>query len=64
MHDFKKIETSVLLVMLAAYSSDYGRELSDCETIDCNLTIDRLREEIAARKIDGNSHPRTSVGQK
>ena len=50
MHDFKKIETSVLHVMLAAHSSYYGRELTVCEAIDCSITIKQLQDEIAARK--------------
>ena len=48
--------------MLAAHSSDYGRELSNCETIDCNITIKLLREEIAARKIEEKSRSRTTGG--
>jgi hypothetical protein len=64
MHDFKKIETSVLLVMLATHSSDYGSEFSDCEIIDCKITINLLREEIEARKDEGNSHSHTTGSQK
>jgi hypothetical protein len=59
MHDFKKIETSVLLVMLAAHSPAYGRELTDGETIDCDKTIKLLQEEIASRKNEENSRSRT-----
>lgn len=55
MQEFKKIETNVLLVMMAAYSSDYGRELTECEVIDCEKTIRLLREEIASRKKEENS---------
>ena len=60
MHDFKKIETSVLLVMLAAYSSDYGRPLSDGETIDCAITIKLRQEEIASGKNEENSRSPTA----
>lgn len=45
--------------MLAAHSPDYGRELTDGETLDCDKTIKLLQEEIASRKNEENSRSRT-----
>jgi hypothetical protein len=50
MLDLKMIETSVLLVMLAAHSSNDGKELTVCEAIDRGITIKRLQDEIISRK--------------
>ena len=50
MHELKSLETSVLLAMLAAHSSYYGRELTECESIDCEITIKQLHDEITSRE--------------
>ena len=63
MPELKRIETNVLLVMLAAHCSDYGRELTRGESIDCDITIKRLRAEIASRKKEeGSKIPQISPG--
>jgi len=62
MHDLKRVETSVLLVMLAAHSSYYGRELTVCESIDRDITIKLLQDEIVSRKNEkGSETPKLSV---
>jgi hypothetical protein len=50
MQELKKIETAVLLTMLEAYSSYYVRPLTECELIDCDITITQLKDEITSRK--------------
>ena len=50
MQDLKKIETSVLITMIAAYSSYYGRVLTDNESADCKETIKQLQSELENRK--------------
>jgi len=50
MSDFKKIETVVLLTILAAHSSYYGRMLTENEDADCKTTICLIQKEIASRK--------------
>jgi hypothetical protein len=55
MQELKKIKTSILLVMVAAHSSDYGRILTVDEANDCRITIKELQEEIASRKDATNT---------
>jgi hypothetical protein len=50
MQDLKKIETVVLLTMVAAHSSYYGRVLTMNEAADCKTTIHLLQDEIASRR--------------
>jgi len=50
MKEFKQVDTAVLLVIVAAYSADYGRVLTPVETRDCKATISFLQKEIAMRK--------------
>ena len=50
MQELKNIKTSILLVMVAAHSSDYGRALTVNEADDCMKAIKELQEEIASRK--------------
>jgi hypothetical protein len=50
MPDLKKIETVVLLTMVAAHSSYYGRVLTENEAADCKTTIRRIQNEITSRK--------------
>ncbi|MEO7923825.1 MAG: hypothetical protein ABIR30_09115 [Chitinophagaceae bacterium] len=50
MPDFKKIETSVLLTMVAAHEAYYGRLLTGDETSACRITISQIQKEIASRK--------------
>lgn len=50
MQDLKNIETLVLLTMIAAHSSYYGRALSVSESQDCQATISQLQAEVALRK--------------
>jgi hypothetical protein len=46
----KKIETDVLLTMVAAHSSYYGKVLTVSEDDDCKTTIYLIQKEIASRK--------------
>ncbi len=50
MLDLKKIETSVLLAMLAAYSSSDGKVPAVDETEDSKTVICLIQDEIASRK--------------
>ena len=50
MPDLKKIETVVLLTMVAAHSSYYGRALTVREVTDCKTTIYWIQDEIESRK--------------
>jgi len=50
MQDLKKIETDVLLTMVAAHSSFYGRVLTMNEAACCKTTIHLLQDEIASRR--------------
>jgi hypothetical protein len=50
MQDLKKIETDVLLTMMAAHSSYYGRVLTADEAANCKTTIHLIQDEIASRK--------------
>jgi len=53
-HNYKKLATPVILTMIMAYSSDYGRVLTPGEEIDCNTTFHQLQLEIAIRKATVN----------
>ena len=48
--EFKQLETAVIQTMITAHIADYGRELSEIESIDCNKTICQLKKEIEYRK--------------
>ena len=56
MQDLKNIETLVLLTMIAAHSSNYGRVLSVSESQDCNITISQLQAELALRNEAERKH--------
>jgi hypothetical protein len=58
MHDVKKIETSILLVMLAAHSSDFGRELTVGETIDGATTSNYSGRRLHRGKNEENPRSR------
>jgi hypothetical protein len=47
---FKKIETPVLLKMIAAYSADYGGLLTEIEYKECKNNISLIESEIETRK--------------
>ncbi len=50
MQDFKTLETAVLITMVNAHSSYYGRKLTEEELSDCKFTINELQGEIESRK--------------
>ena len=54
MLELQKMETSVLVDMLASHTTDYTRMLtegaSDEEYAKCNLTIRAIQQEIDSRK--------------
>jgi hypoxanthine phosphoribosyltransferase len=52
MQDLKKIETVVLLTMMAAHSSYYRRALTVDEVADCKTTIGLIQNEIAFRSAN------------
>lgn len=53
MHNFKNIETTVLLTMLAAHAAYYKRSGSQKEYRDCARTINRIQSEIELRRKCG-----------
>lgn len=50
MQELKNIDTVVLLIIVAAHSSYYGRVLTVGEVKDCEITICQLKEEISSWK--------------
>ena len=61
MEDLRILETGQLIDLLAKYTTDYTRMMSDGTTANeyekCNLTIKALQAEIAGRKTLGTSTP-------
>ena len=61
MEDLRILETGQLIDLLAKYTTDYTRMMSDGTTEDeyakCNLTIKALQTEIVARKNLGTITP-------
>jgi hypothetical protein len=61
MEDLRVLETGQLIDLLAKYTTDYTRMMSDGTTKDeyvkCNLTIKALQAEIAGRKNLGIMPP-------
>lgn len=50
-NDFSKIETAVIKTMIRAYSSYYGRVLTENENAQSTNTIRQLEEIIESRRI-------------